>query len=69
MATEKHRLRIVELRAGLVVCEGRFPTADGKGLHKLLRPVIHDGEIAWLRPPRVGDMVAAFDDGSYRHLP
>ena len=62
-------LEIVSVHDGFVTCGGRFPTADGKGMHALLRPRVAMHEVQWERAPKVGDSLEAEADGTYRHVP
>ncbi len=66
-----HHLLIVEAHADRVVLSGAFPTADGKGVHSLLRPTLLHGEIERdpTIPLMVGDIVVRYDDGSHEHRP
>ena len=66
-----HHLTIAEAHADRVVLRGTFATADGKGTHSLLRPVLLHGEIERdpTVPLMVGDVVVRYDDGTHEHRP
>ena len=52
-----------------VMCGGAHPTADGKGLHTHLQPRFLLSELALgAKPPKVGDSVHEYDDGTREHV-
>lgn len=67
MAALKNVLTIASLHDGFVRCSGRFKTADGKGMHSLLQPQVHHSEMKATVAPKVGDLVFAYEDGTYEH--
>jgi GTP-dependent phosphoenolpyruvate carboxykinase len=69
MPTVKWNLTIDEVDDEHVHCTGSFPTADGKSVHSMLRPRFLRPEIAWKAEPKVGDRIAAYDDGTHEHFP
>lgn len=66
-----HHLTVAEVHDGRVICTGRFATADGKGIHSLLRPVLHHCDIERdpTRPLTAGDSIMRYDTGAHEHRP
>lgn len=65
----QYRMRISEVADGYVICDGSFPTADGKGTHQLLYAVVHLVDLKPAAKPKVGDTVIRYDDGVHEHQP
>jgi hypothetical protein len=69
--TLTHRLTVESVHPGRIICSGTFTTADGKGTHQLLRPVLHldTVEQELLAQIMPGDVILRYDDGSHVHEP
>lgn len=62
-------LPVLRVDGDQVILGGQNATADGKGAHDLLQPVVHVGDLNTAHPVEPGDIVRRFDDGSCDHIP
>lgn len=54
---------------GRVILAGEFMSADNRGVHSLLQPVINLADLEPGARVRPGDSIAELDDGSRQHRP
>lgn len=66
--TAPTRLTVLDFDDDRVVCTGLFPTADGKGTHSGLLPVLLRTEIQATQPIAKGDVILGAN-GVYTHHP
>lgn len=72
-AAEIWRAAISEVGDGYVRCRGVFKTYGGVGhperSHASLSPTVLTGECPWRGDPKLGDVMVAYSDGTYKHEP